>query len=147
MIKHIHSDPVHPTDPSKEQVIPCVGAVIRDDDRRLLLVRRGHAPDLGLWSIPGGRVEAGETDAEALIREMREETGLTVEPTGFLGSVERRTAGDAVLLIRDYTAVVTGGSLAAGDDAADVRWVSADALASLPVTSGLVEALTSWGVL
>jgi 8-oxo-dGTP diphosphatase len=127
--------------------VPCVGAVIRDDAGRLLLVRRGHAPGLGLWSLPGGRVEAGETDAQALIRELREETGLKVEPTALLGSVERPAADDGTFLIRDYAAVVTGGSLAAGDDAADVRWVSVEELASLPLTPGLIEALTSWAAL
>jgi ADP-ribose pyrophosphatase YjhB (NUDIX family) len=126
--------------------VECVGAVVRDD-RRLLLVQRGHAPDLGLWSLPGGRVEDGETDADALIRELREETGLAVQPTGFLGSVERPAADGRIFLIRDYTAVVTGGTLAAGDDAADARWVGPGELRELPLTSGLVEALTSWGVL
>jgi 8-oxo-dGTP diphosphatase len=125
-----------------------VGAVIKDDAGRLLLIRRGHAPGLGLWSIPGGRVEAGETDAQALIRELREETGLVVEPRALLGSVERPGASaDEVFQIRDYTAVITGGSLAAGDDAADVRWVSGAEMATLPLTPGLVEALISWGAL
>jgi 8-oxo-dGTP diphosphatase len=147
VIKDIHSDLVHPADPSKGKIVPCVGAVITDGAGRLLLVRRGHAPDLGLWSLPGGRVEAGETDAQALVRELREETGLVVRPTALLGSVERPGIADEVFLIRDYTAVVTGGSLTAGDDAAAVRWVSAGELASLPLTSGLVETLASWGVL
>ena len=128
-------------------VIRCVGAVIRDaEHRRFLLVKRGHEPDMGRWSLPGGRVEPGESDAEALVREMREETGLTVTPGRMLGSV-RRPAPGAVLDINDYEASVTGGVLAAGDDAAEVRWVDAGELARLPVTSGLVEALTSWGVL
>jgi 8-oxo-dGTP diphosphatase len=147
VIKAIHSDPAHPVNTSGGGVVPCVGAVVWSEDRRLLLVQRGHAPDLGFWSLPGGRVEAGETDADALSRELREETGLLVEPTGFLGSVERAAGDGRVLLIRDYTAIVTGGSLAAGDDAADVRWVSVADLASLPLTPGLVEALTSWHVL
>src|ERR1700721_828235 len=60
--------------------IPCVGAVIKDGQGRLLLIKRGHEPGAGLWSLPGGRIEAGETDAEALVREMLEETGLQVEP-------------------------------------------------------------------
>ena len=59
-------------------VIPCVGAVIKDGPGRLLLIKRGHEPGKGLWSIPGGRVEAGESDADALVREVREETGLVV---------------------------------------------------------------------
>ena len=128
-------------------VIPCVGAVIKDDQGRLLLIKRGHAPGAGLWSLPGGRIEPGETDTEALVREIREETGLAVEAGGLLGTV-RRPAGDGdVFDIRDYAATVTGGVLQPGDDAADARWVDATELESLPITEGLTETLTSWGVL
>src|SRR5271168_365189 len=103
--------------------IPCVGAVITDRDGRLLLIKRGHAPGAGLWSLPGGRIEPGETDAEALVREMREETGLLVEAGALIGAV-RRSAGDGdVFDIRDYAATVMGGTLQAGDDAAEARWV------------------------
>jgi 8-oxo-dGTP diphosphatase len=128
-------------------VIPCVGAVIKDDQGRLLLIKRGHAPGAGLWSLPGGRIEAGETDAEALVREMREETGLAVEPGQLVGTVRRPAQDGDVLDIRDYAATVTGGTLHAGDDAAEARWVAPGELESLPLTEGLVEALTSWGVL
>jgi 8-oxo-dGTP diphosphatase len=128
-------------------VIPCVGGVIKDDQGRLLLIKRGHAPSAGLWSLPGGRIEPGETDAEALVREMREETGLAVEPGRLLGSVRRPGQGGDVLDIRDYAATVTGGTLRAGDDAAEARWVAPGELESLPITEGLVEALTDWGVL
>ena len=128
-------------------VIPCVGAVIKDDQGRLLLIKRGHAPGAGLWSLPGGRIEPGETDAEALVREMREETGLAVEPGQLVGTVRRPAQDGDVLDIRDYAATVTGGTLHAGDDAAEARWVAPGELESLPLTEGLVEALTSWGVL
>jgi 8-oxo-dGTP diphosphatase len=128
-------------------VIPCVGAVIRDDEGRLLLIKRGHEPGAGLWSLPGGRIEPGETDAEALVREMREETGLEVEPGPLLGAVQRPAGDGDVIDIRDYAATVTGGTLIPGDDAAGARWVSAADLDSLAVTEGLVEALTTWGVL
>ena len=128
-------------------VIPCVGAVIKDDQGRLLLIKRGHEPGAGLWSLPGGRIEPGETDAQALVREMREETGLAVEAGRLLGSVRRPAPGGHVLDIRDYTATITGGTLRAGDDAADARWVAVSELPRLPMTEGLVEALTSWGVL
>jgi 8-oxo-dGTP diphosphatase len=128
-------------------VIRCVGAVIKDDQGRLLLIKRGHEPGAGLWSLPGGRIEPGETDAQALVREMREETGLAVEAGPLLGSVRRPAPGGDVLDIRDYTATITGGTLRPGDDAADARWVAASELPRMPITEGLVEALTSWGVL
>jgi ADP-ribose pyrophosphatase YjhB (NUDIX family) len=128
-------------------LVPCVGAVIKDDLGRLLLIKRGHPPAAGLWSLPGGRIEPGETDAEALVREVREETGLAVETGGLLGTVQRPARDGDVFDIRDYRATVTGGLLQPGDDAADARWVDAIELESLPVTEGLTEALTSWGVL
>jgi 8-oxo-dGTP diphosphatase len=133
-------------------VIPCVGGIIKDDQGRLLLIKRGHAPGAGLWSLPGGRIEPGETDAQALVREMREETGLAVEPGPLIGRVRRPSPGYAaqgedVLDIRDYAATVTGGTLRAGDDAAEARWIAPGDLASLPTTEGLVETLIDWGVL
>jgi 8-oxo-dGTP diphosphatase len=129
-------------------VIPCVGAVITDEAGRLLLIRRGHEPGKGLWSIPGGRVEPGESDESALVREVREETGLAVRAGDLIGAV-RRPAGTAgtEFDIRDYAAQVTGGTLAAGDDADDAMWASAGDLDALPLTDGLLDTLRSWGVL
>jgi 8-oxo-dGTP diphosphatase len=127
--------------------IPCVGAIIKDPGGRLLLIRRGHAPEAGRWSLPGGRVEPGESDQQAVIREIREETGLEIECDQLVGSVKRMSPPDAVLEIRDYAATVTGGVLVAGDDAAEVRWVSPAELGRLPLTSGLAETLAGWGVL
>lgn len=129
------------------RLIRCVGAVIRDSGGRILLIQRGHPPGQGLWSLPGGRVEAEESDRAALVREIREETGLAVAPGLFLGAVERPAPGGDVFDIRDYEATVTGGALLAGDDAADVRWVSPAGFAALPLTAGLTEALTAWHVL
>jgi 8-oxo-dGTP diphosphatase len=131
-----------------KHVIPCVGAVIKDESGRLLLIKRGHEPGKGLWSIPGGRVEAGESDADALVREVREETGLIVTPGRLIGSV-RRPAGIAgsELDIRDYAVSVTGGTLIPGDDADDAVWAGPAELAGLPLTDGLLAALRSWGVL
>src|ERR1700740_3671701 len=74
-------------------VVPCVGAVIKDDQGRLLLIKRGHEPGAGLWSVPGGRIEPGETDAEALVREMREETGLAVQAGPLVRRVRRPGPG------------------------------------------------------
>ncbi len=128
-------------------VIPCVGAIVTDGQGRLLMIKRGHEPGAGLWSIPGGRIEPGETDAEALVREMLEETGLVVEVGSLIGSVQRPGLDDAVIDIRDYAATVVGGTLRPGDDAADARWVDMQDLGSLEITEGLIEALTNWGVL
>jgi 8-oxo-dGTP diphosphatase len=128
-------------------VIGCVGAVVTDEQGRLLMIKRGHEPGAGLWSIPGGRIEPGETDAEALVREMLEETNLSIEPGRLLGRVQRPGLGGTVIDIRDYTATVVGGTLRPGDDAADVRWVAATEMDSLEITEGLIEALTEWGVL
>ncbi|HEX8008169.1 MAG TPA: NUDIX domain-containing protein [Trebonia sp.] len=129
-------------------VIPCVGAVIKDGAGRLLLIRRGHEPGKGLWSVPGGRIEDGESDADALVREVREETGLVVVPGRLIGAV-RRPSGTAgsVFDIRDYAAEVTGGTLVPGDDADDAAWAGPGELDSLPMTPGLLEALRSWGAL
>ena len=128
-------------------VIPCVGAVVTDGQGRLLMIKRGHEPGAGLWSIPGGRIEPGETDAEALVREMFEETGLAVEVGRLIGRVQRPGPNGTVIDIRDYAATVTGGTLRPGDDAADVRWVDFTDMGSLDITEGLIEALTGWGVL
>lgn len=124
-----------------------MGAIVADGQGRLLMIKRGHDPGAGLWSIPGGRVEPGETDAEALVREMIEETGLTVEVGRLIGRVQRPGLNGAVVDIRDYAATVTGGTLRPGDDAADVRWVTPAELESLDITEGLIDALTGWGVL
>ncbi len=127
--------------------VPCVGAIIKDEAGRLLLIQRGHEPEAGRWSLPGGRIEPGESDEQAVVRETQEETGLRVTCGALVGSVERPGLGGAVVDIRDYAATVTGGTLAAGDDAADARWVKQADLAGLPLTSGLVETLGAWGVL
>jgi 8-oxo-dGTP diphosphatase len=114
----------------------CAAAVVRDADGRLLLIRRGHAPSQGLWSLPGGRVEPGETPAQAAVREVREETGLDVVVGALLATV---VVGD--YLVHDYAADVVAGEIRAGDDAIDVRWCSVDDAALLPLTPGLLDEL------
>ena len=121
----------------KPTPIVCAGAVVRDPAGRLLLVRRGHEPSAGLWSVPGGRVEDGETPSEAAAREVLEETGLLVAVGRLLASVH---VGD--YLVHDFAAEVVGGTLAAGDDASDARWCSLDEVALLPLTPGLLDELT-----
>lgn len=127
--------------------IRCVGAVLLDDAGRLLLIRRAHAPGRRQWSVPGGRVEAGETDQHAVIREVAEETGLAVEVTRWLGDVQRCGPDGAIFEIHDYSCRVTGGVLRAGDDADGALWCDAATLATLPLVTGLIEALADWGCL
>jgi ADP-ribose pyrophosphatase YjhB (NUDIX family) len=124
-----------------------VGAIIIDSGGRLLLIRRGHEPGRGLWSVPGGRIEPGESDEQAVIREIREETGLSVRVGRLVGSVRRPAPGGAVFEIRDYAATVTDGTLTVGDDADDARWVDRAEMLALPLTDGLAQTLTDWGVL
>lgn len=123
-----------------------MGAVITDGAGRILLVRRGRPPGAGLWSVPGGRVEPGETDADAVTREVREETGLAVTVGALLGAVVREGSG-VVYDIFDYTAEVAGGTLRPGDDADDARWFGVPELNTLPLTPGLLDALTEWRAL
>ncbi len=131
----------------RAQNIRCVGAVVFDGAGRVLLVRRANEPGRGRWSVPGGRVEVGESDHHAVIREVAEETGLEVEITRRVGGVRRCAPGGGVFDIHDYTCRATGGTLRAGDDADEVRWCDAETLARLPIVDGLIEALTGWGCL
>ncbi len=127
--------------------VRCVGAIVHDAGGRLLVIRRGHPPGEGLWSLPGGRAEPGESDEEAVVRELAEETGLSVATGRLVGSVDRPGPGGLTYDIRDYAATVTGGVLRAGDDASEARWATTDELRALPTTDGLLEALSEWGVL
>ncbi len=131
--------------------VACVGALVRDDRGRLLLVRRGTEPERGRWSVPGGRVEAGETAVEAVVREVAEETGLAVVPTGLAGTVERTGPGGVVYEIEDFHARLGTGvdpeGVRAGDDAAEAGWFLLADLADLDCVDGLVRALQDWLVL
>jgi ADP-ribose pyrophosphatase YjhB (NUDIX family) len=128
------------------RVIPCVGAVVLDDEGRLLLVRRARPPGEGLWSLPGGRIEPGESAEEALAREVAEETGLLVRVGPPVGRVLREAPGGGVFEIRDFACVVRGGRLRAGDDAAEARWVPAGELGRWPLVDRLLETLREWNV-
>jgi ADP-ribose pyrophosphatase YjhB (NUDIX family) len=108
---------------------PVLGAAaVVVHDGRVLLIRRGQAPDAGEWSIPGGAVDLGESVDAALRREVREETGLEIAVGAFLEIYERveRDADGGVrfhFVVLDYAAALVGGTLQAGDDAVDAAWV------------------------
>jgi ADP-ribose pyrophosphatase YjhB (NUDIX family) len=129
-------------------VVACVGAVVHDAAGRLLLIQRGHEPSRGLWSLPGGRVEAGETTEQAVEREVLEETGLRVRAGALVGHVS--IPGDGVVYdVLDLSCTLTDPEArpVAGDDAADVVFADAVTLARLPCTPLLLETLRDWGVL
>lgn len=128
-------------------VVACVGAVVLDPAGRLLLVRRGHEPSRGLWSVPGGRIEPGESAAAAVEREVREETGLPVRAGAELGRV--RIAGPGVVYdVVDLTCALLDPAAVpvAGDDAAEVTFADAAALQRLACTPDLLATLRGWGV-
>ncbi len=130
-----------------------IGAVVVDRGR-VLLVRRGHEPLKGHWSLPGGLLELGESLEAGVVREVREETGLVVEPVELielLDRIHRENGGKGGrvryhYVIADYLCQVTGGALKAASDADAVRWVertewnSHSALLLDPITVRVIEA-------
>lgn len=118
----------------------CVGAVIIDDGR-LLMVRRGHGPAAGTWAIPGGRVERGETVAEAVVREVREETGVDAVCGPLIDWVEL-IDDDEHLFILDFRMELLGpADPVPGSDATEATWVSLDLVTDRRLAPGLAEFL------
>lgn len=128
--------------------VPCVGAVITDASGRFLLIKRANAPAKGTWSLPGGRVEEGESHEQAVVREVAEETGLDVTVVREVGTLERDSPLGAVYVIHDFLVEPVGDTQPrAGDDAADARWFTAEEIYDLSTSPGLTETLESWGLL
>ena len=131
-----------------EAPIVGVGAVVIDGTR-VLLVRRGQEPLKGEWSLPGGALELGETLQQGVVREVLEETGLSVAPGGIIEILDRITQDEVSGRVRyhyvliDFVCHVTGGALCPATDAEEVRWVERDQLENsyrlAPVTLAVIE--------
>jgi ADP-ribose pyrophosphatase YjhB (NUDIX family) len=136
------------TQPSREyptQPLVGAGAVILDGDN-VLLIRRASEPLKGQWSLPGGRLELGETVQQAILRETREETGLDVEPLQLLGVYDLidRDETNAIryhYLLVDWICTVSGGELRAGDDATEVTWAHRTTLAQYNLADFTLHAI------
>lgn len=128
-------------------VVAASGIVVRDG--ALLLVQRGTAPGLGKWAVPGGRVEFGETVRETVSREVKEETGLTVEVGEFAGWVERIGDEGSHFVILDFYARPDppDQTLVPGDDAADALWVPLAEVRTVDLVDGLLDFLREIGSL
>jgi ADP-ribose pyrophosphatase YjhB (NUDIX family) len=128
-----------------ERPILGVGAII-EDRGRVLLVERGQEPLKGVWSLPGGAVEVGERLKDAIRREVREETGLEIEPVSIAEVFERimpDAAGRAEYhyVLIDYFCKVTGGELRASSDASRALWVPREELPAYRITEGTLEVI------
>lgn len=126
----------------------CHAAIVHDG--RILLIQRGHDPYKGRWGFPGGGVELGETVAEALRREVYEETGLQVAVGPFLALKDAigRGNNDDILyhyVILFFAAFVVAGDLRAGDDAAQALWVPKESLNRHPLVPGAEEIMSLIG--
>ena len=138
--------------PGTQHPAPCivvaVGAIVTDGER-VLLIQRGHPPGQGLWSIPGGRVELGETLHAALRREIQEECGLDVDVGDvaiMLDRVTRDSDGSvrSHYLILDFWSTPVGSPIPdvrASSDASDAGWYTLDQIRQLPTTNKLADYL------
>ncbi|MHB1988319.1 MAG: NUDIX hydrolase [Acidimicrobiales bacterium] len=126
-----------------------VGAIILRTPDQILLIKRGREPSAGRWSLPGGRVEFGETLEEAVQREVFEETGIVTEVGQLLGWVERRYQSHH-FVIMDFLAEVARSDTEvvprAGDDAVVARWVMIAELETLELVEGLYSFLVDHGI-
>ena len=122
-----------------------VGGLVFDRGR-VLLVKRGVPPAQGLWSIPGGKLRRGESLAQAVERELSEETGQRVRAGELVAVYERLPRADEGdrgrhYVVLDFLCESNGGSLRAGDDAADVGWFRVNELDGLSLTQGAAEVI------
>jgi 8-oxo-dGTP diphosphatase len=110
---------------------PTASAVVRADDGSVLLARRAGPPDEGKWDLPGGFLEEGEHPLDAVVRELREETGLEIEPLELV-AIEMDVYGDRddapATLNLYWTARVVSGDPQPADDVSALRWFRPDEL-------------------
>ena len=133
----------------RRAVIVAVGAVVVDDER-LLMVRRGHGPAAGTWAVPGGRVEPGETLAEAVTRELRQETAIEGVCGHLIGVAEVLPDIDNPehIVILDFAvSILEAVEPVADDDAAEARWVDLGDVAEYRLAPGLAEFLHDHGII
>jgi 8-oxo-dGTP diphosphatase len=133
------ASPVQPSHPQ----LAVSAAIFRDGE--VLLVRRARSPAKGFYSLPGGRIEFGETVHEALHREIDEETALQIQIVGLAGwrEVLPGTSGGGHYLILSFAARWISGEPVLNDELDDFRWLKTDAIGSLQVTGGLPEIIRS----
>lgn len=126
--------------------IPAVGAIVCDDAGRFLLVRRAHEPHAGLWTVPGGKVEPGESLQQAVIREIAEETGIDIEVGEEAWIVDVLDGRGGTFEVHDFVARPLGTDVVAGDDAAEAGWFTIDVMLTMDLTPGLVDHLRRHGL-
>jgi len=133
------ASPVQPSHPQ----LAVSAAIFRDG--KILLVRRARSPGQGFYSLPGGRVEFGESLHAALHREVDEETGLKIEIIGLAGwrEVLPGTTGGGHYLIMSFAARWIGNEPVLNDEHDDFKWLAPDAIGDLRVTGGLQEVIQS----
>jgi mutator protein MutT len=118
-----------------------VGGIIFNNQKQVLMIQRNQPPAMGFWSVPGGKLEPGESLSEACQREIKEETGLETKVKNIVAIVERRIEGFHYVII-DYLALLMDEENIfpiAQSDVAEARWISLEHLADYKLVAGLTE--------